>query len=141
LIQSNPATPSGARLEADRKPGVCLRAILLLPTVVAILLAPASAAAGADAARGGILYQASCGECHAQSVHGRPHRQAADFEAVRAWVRRWSASLGLAWTAQEIDDVSAWLNERYYRFPCPTTVCTTTGRAGDEGVAVAARRP
>jgi mono/diheme cytochrome c family protein len=84
-------------------------------------------AAAADAERGRVLYESRCDGCHATSVHGREKRVATDFESVRGWVRRWGANLGLAWTDDDATDVTVYLNDRYYRFRCPATVCKATG--------------
>ncbi len=92
---------------------------IALATVLAMTLAGTTAAGAADLERGRILYEARCGGCHGDSVHGREKRLAADFAAVRGWVLRWSANLGFAWTNDEVDDVTVHLNARYYRFPCP----------------------
>jgi mono/diheme cytochrome c family protein len=81
------------------------------------------AAAQADAERGKLLYETRCSACHASSVHKRESRKAKSFTALRAQVLRWSAEGGGAWSAEEIDDVTQYLNRRYYGFPCPTTVC------------------
>lgn len=106
---------------------------IALTTVLTLTLAGTPVAGAADAERGRILYEAKCGGCHAESVHGRDKRLATDFEAVRGWVRRWSANLGLAWTNDEVDDVSVHLNSGYYRFHCPASVCRATGmRDGTE---------
>jgi mono/diheme cytochrome c family protein len=94
-------------------------------------LAGSPAAPAADQEHGRTLYEARCGGCHSQSVHGRDKRVAADFEAVRGWVRRWSANLGLAWNAEEVDDVAVHLNARYYRFRCPPDLCKATGLRDD----------
>jgi len=94
----------------------------------ALLAWPASAA---DAQRGRALYEAGCTGCHAESVHGRARREAADLEAVRRWVRRWSANLGLKWSEEEVGDVAAHLNARYYRFACPPEECKATGSRDD----------
>jgi mono/diheme cytochrome c family protein len=103
----------------------------LLPTLLAsLVIAWAPPAAGADTVRGRALYESRCGGCHAESVHGRARREAGGFEALRGWVRRWSANLGLRWTADEVDDVAVYLNGRYYRFPCPPSACRPLGRAG-----------
>jgi mono/diheme cytochrome c family protein len=99
-----------------------------LAVLAAGLAASAATAGAADAARGRELYESRCTSCHSQSIHGREKREARDFEAIRGWVRRWSGSLGIPWTQEEIDDVSAHLNARYYRFPCPADVCRATGR-------------
>lgn len=80
-------------------------------------------AALADAGRGGILYETRCSACHERSVHDRDARKAKSFDALRAQVLRWSAQAGGVWTAEEIDDVTLYLNERYYRFPCPQRLC------------------
>ena len=65
-------------------------------------LACAGAAEAADAARGKTLYESGCTGCHAESVHGRPKREAKDLASLRAWVRRWSANTGLNWTDDEV---------------------------------------
>ncbi|MEO5676841.1 MAG: hypothetical protein ABIQ84_04775 [Usitatibacter sp.] len=45
--------------------------------------------------------------------HGRPRgAPAADAERGRA-----------RWTGEEVDDVSLYLNGKYYRYPCPPRVC------------------
>ncbi|MGE3450745.1 MAG: cytochrome C [Burkholderiales bacterium] len=102
------------------------------PAVLALCaLLAGTGAAAADARRGRILYEAHCGSCHAESVHGRESRAAANYEAVRGWVRRWAANLSLRWTDEEVADVASHLNERYYRFACPPSDCRRTGGVGD----------
>ena len=99
------------------------------------------AASGADAERGRALYETRCDSCHAASVHGRAKREANGFDAVRGWVQRWSGNLGLKWTAEEIDDVTVFLNGRYYRFPCPPTACKATGQVDHAPAFVTAASP
>ncbi|MBE0626227.1 MAG: cytochrome c [Burkholderiales bacterium] len=77
----------------------------------------------ADAERGGLLYGTRCVACHEDSVHNRNSRKAGSYGALRAQVLRWSAQAGGVWTEEEIDDVARYLNERYYRFPCPQIMC------------------
>jgi len=77
----------------------------------------------ADVSRGRALYELRCQGCHSESVHARVKRSARDFDDVRRWVARWNASLSLNWDAEEIDDVTLHLNNTYYRYPCPPTVC------------------
>ena len=76
-----------------------------------------------DLARGQALYEARCADCHDRSVHGRAVRSAASFEQIRAFVVRWQREVGADWQPDEIDAVTHYLNERYYRLPCPTTIC------------------
>jgi hypothetical protein len=120
-----------------------MRLNVLPPIVLAVaMLAWAPAATAADAGRGRMLYESGCDGCHAESVHGRARRAAADFEAVRGWVRRWNAHLGLKWADDEVDDVTVYLNARYYGFRCPAAVCPATGLAdAPRRVALDGRHP
>ena len=104
-------------------------AVVVVIAALAILLL-ARGAFGADAVRGAALYESRCGECHATSVHGRAKRVAKDFNDVRGWVNRWNDNLGLHWGDEEIDDVSVYLNNTYYRYACPPTVCKVVSLAG-----------
>lgn len=85
----------------------------------------AGAAGAADAAQGRALYETRCGGCHDRSVHARTARSAKSFAQVRAWVVNWDRQTGALWRDDEIDAVTRYLNERYYRFPCPPQVCGT----------------
>jgi len=84
-------------------------------------LSAAQAATGAE--RGRLLYETRCGACHAISVHNRSARKAKTFDGLREQVLRWSAEVGGSWSGDEIDDVAQYLNQRYYRFHCPRSVC------------------
>lgn len=90
---------------------------------VLVLFASVSVSGAADIERGRSLYESRCTACHDQGVHGRARRAAGDFESVRAWVARWNESLAAGWGAEEIDDVTTYLNSTYYRFPCPPSLC------------------
>jgi hypothetical protein len=132
LIYGNRTRCRGARLEAGLLPQdrAMTRMPLLLLATLALAFAPTPDARAADAERGRALYESRCDNCHADSVHGRAKREASGFDSLRGWVRRWSGNLGLKWTDDEVDDVSVWLNGRYYKFPCPPTACKVTGQAG-----------
>ena len=82
-----------------------------------------SPALAADAVRGGVLYDTRCKACHGSSVRNQGARKAKSFDGVRAQVLRWSKEVGGSWSADEIDDVTLYLNRRFYRFPCPQSVC------------------
>jgi hypothetical protein len=97
------------------------RAIPILAVVFgSALLAPAD---GADLERGNTLYSARCVGCHDKSVHQRNARKALTIEGIRSQVRRWDAFLGGAWREEEVNDVASYLNELFYRYPCPPAVC------------------
>ena len=92
--------------------------------VCACALVTGVSAQAADAERGRALYEARCDLCHRSSVHVREARKATSFEELRRQVARWNAEIGgAAWSRDEIDDVTFYLNGRYYRFPCPGGVC------------------
>lgn len=102
------------------------RARSTLLALAALAAAPALGAAGGtmvEPERGRALYEVHCLGCHGQSVHSREKRAATDFESIRGWVVRWNETIGARWDAGEIDDVAAYLNRTYYRYPCPPTVC------------------
>ena len=88
-----------------------------------VLSALAGGALAADASRGRVLYEQRCQTCHERSVHNRDLRKAKSFDALRDQVQRWSAEVGGIWTAEDTDDVTLYLNEQYYRFPCPQRLC------------------
>ncbi len=99
--------------------------ITIVVVVIAgiLFLLATRSASGVDARRGQALYDTRCGGCHSESVHGRAKRMATDFEAVRRWVERWNESLGARWGREEVEDVTVYLNDTYYRFSCPPSVC------------------
>ena len=88
--------------------------------ILSFLCLPGAAAEGE---RGRILYEARCIACHNASVHSRDPRQARDFDGIRAQVRRWSGETGAGWSREEIDEVTVYLNRRYYRYDCPALLC------------------
>ena len=77
----------------------------------------------ADAARGQLLYEAACAACHTTQAHWR------DKRVVRSWgdlvyqVTRWQQTAGQNWSADEVADVAAYLNRRFYGLSCPTPGC------------------
>lgn len=106
-----------------------MRARLVLAAVSIVILLGGAAwrAAAADRDRGMVLYEARCVACHASGVHTRENRKARSFDDVREWVMRWNIYLGSDWGPSEVDDVSRYVNERYYGFPCPTDICSVGG--------------
>jgi mono/diheme cytochrome c family protein len=89
---------------------------------VALLLFTSAVGAG-DLARGKMLYEARCVGCHDKSVHNRTARKAMNVEAIRAQVVRWDAAMGGAWREPEVDDVTTYLNELYYKYACTPATC------------------
>jgi len=92
--------------------------------------------AAADPLRGRSLYETGCHGCHDRSVHNRAARTASSFDEIRAHVARWNKEVRGSWTAEEIDDVTLYLNQTYYSFPCPPRVCKA--EQGSSGASEAA---
>jgi mono/diheme cytochrome c family protein len=94
----------------------------VLAAAIAMLIA-AGAACAADPARGRALYEERCGGCHNESVHNDNSRKARNFEEVRGRVADFSGRLETGWSGRQINDVTVYLNERYYGYPCPAKLC------------------
>jgi len=76
-------------------------------------------ASAPDRTRGRGLYEQRCGTCHSESVHGRVKRVARNYDEIRAWVQRWNSTLELGWGTSEVEDVTVYLNDTYYRYTLP----------------------
>lgn len=106
--------------------------------LVLFFFTPAVGAGDFD--RGQLLYQARCVGCHDKSVHNRNARKAVTVEAIRAQVKRWDGAMGGAWKDPEVDDVTTYLNELYYKYPCPPGICPERKAGGGTPPSVARGR-
>jgi mono/diheme cytochrome c family protein len=70
--------------------------------------------------RGRTLYELRCGECHTDSLHKRSVPAARNCDDIRSWVMHWSGVLSAGWEREDIDAVTHYLNQRFYRYACPT---------------------
>lgn len=77
----------------------------------------------ADPARGRLLYDTVCAACHTDQAHWRDQSVVQDWEGLLRQVTRWQAVAGQRWRAEEIEDVAAYLNRRFYRLACPLPGC------------------
>lgn len=75
-----------------------------------------TAAESADSGRGRLLYENHCLGCHESTVHVRDNHKAKSTDEIRAEVIRWARDQKLEWGSAEIDDVTDYLAERFYRF-------------------------
>jgi mono/diheme cytochrome c family protein len=69
--------------------------------------------------RGQALYENHCRTCHEPEVHQRADRRATSVEDLQRWVATWSWHAVLGWSAEDIADVTDYLNRAYYHFPEP----------------------
>jgi mono/diheme cytochrome c family protein len=83
----------------------------------------------ADPARGELLYQSACAACHSKQTHWRGRHRVNDWAGLLEQVAQWQTVAGQNWNSEEIEDVSAYLNRRFYDLPCPLPRCSA-GRVG-----------
>lgn len=95
---------------ADRRHGV-LRGALAL-----ILLAGSVAAAEGDPVRGEKLHQYCLG-CHGTELYVPPRAKVKTLSALKRETERWNERMNPRLSRQEVEDVVAWLNRDFYRFP------------------------
>jgi mono/diheme cytochrome c family protein len=88
--------------------------------------------AAADIMRGGELYRLHCVACHTAQVHWREKSLVHSWNDLRYQVSRWQRVAGQNWGREEIEDVAAYLNQLFYKAPCPVPGCGGP-RAGGNG--------
>ena len=69
-----------------------------------------------DKPRGQLLYENHCGGCHQTSVHGRNPRKADSISKIKYWINTWQKELKLNWSEADINDVTSYINDKYYHF-------------------------
>lgn len=79
-----------------------------------LMWAPAVTAESFD--RGQALYENHCIACHDDSVHTRAERRASSRHDIGKWVTSWNFHAGLGWSHEEVEDVTDFLNRRFYHF-------------------------
>jgi mono/diheme cytochrome c family protein len=87
--------------------------------VLVAVLAGAAAlrAAEAEFDRGEALYANHCSSCHDTQVPGLAGtRHVTTLAELRVRVAAWSVHSGLAWSDEDVADVTEYLNRRFYRF-------------------------
>jgi len=69
-----------------------------------------------DPSAGQSLVERYCQTCHHSEVYTRSDRRVQDLGQLRNQVSRCDQNLGLKWFETDIDDVTAYLNQAFYRF-------------------------
>lgn len=88
----------------------------VLAGVVYVLLAGSGSTLAETFDRGQALYENHCMSCHEDGVHTRDSRRATSVAELRKWVATWSFHASLDWSSEEIDDVTDFMDRRYYHF-------------------------
>lgn len=82
-----------------------------------VLLAGCEAAApAADPARGEVLHK-SCLQCHGTELYVPPKRRVQSLDELRKATIRWGDMYNPRPTPAEVEDLVAYLNRDFYRFP------------------------
>jgi mono/diheme cytochrome c family protein len=68
------------------------------------------------ASRGQLLYENHCMKCHESQVHIRANRKSTSIGDVQGWVSKWQVHEKLQWSAKDINDVTEYLVDQYYKF-------------------------
>jgi len=79
------------------------------------VLGPAAALSAVEFDRGEALYENHCSSCHDPQLHSDKTRHVTTMHELRARVEAWSVHSGLNWSAEDINDVTDYLNRRFYR--------------------------
>ena len=82
----------------------------------ALLMLGVPLAQAADARQGQALYQANCTGCHDTSIHTRPNSIIHSLDGLEKRVQFCETGNRLQWSAAQIEDVAAYLNESFYKF-------------------------
>ena len=69
-----------------------------------------------DISNGKALHDENCFACHNESQYTRQDRIVTNYEKLRARVMQCELMLELAWFDEEVDDVTAYLNQAFYKF-------------------------
>jgi hypothetical protein len=81
-----------------------------------VLTVGANPVFAADISHGKQLQQKNCMSCHDDGMYTRENRKISTPGGLTNQVRRCESTLGLQWFDEDIDDVSAYLNDRFYKF-------------------------
>jgi len=92
---------------------ICSLFLLLLPV----------AGMSLSAERGRKLHELHCKSCHEPDIYGTDRREIRDKDDLARQVGIWQRETGVDWDAEDILDVTEYLNGRYYRFDCVDDDC------------------
>ncbi|HYN76334.1 MAG TPA: cytochrome c [Lamprocystis sp. (in: g-proteobacteria)] len=95
-----------------------IRIALALPFALALALTTPLAAkeAAVETPNAQALYTQHCVKCHQSEVYTRPDRKITGLAPLNAQVHRCESMLELRWFDEEVDAVTAYLNDQYYHF-------------------------
>ncbi len=83
---------------------------------IALCLLYAQTGFAADVDNGAQLHEENCLRCHTPALYTGDERKISDRDALHQRVGFCERMLELLWLEEEVDDVTAYLNEKYYQF-------------------------
>lgn len=89
----------------------------LATAMAATLGAVTPAGFAGDLERGQALHDTFCIMCHSPELYSRSDRIANSYPEVLQQVTRWQNNARLRWTGYDIDSVTEYLAEKYYKVP------------------------
>ncbi|MBI1397462.1 MAG: hypothetical protein GC151_15935 [Betaproteobacteria bacterium] len=81
---------------------------------MAMVATPATAG---NLERGRALHDTFCVVCHDPSIYSRRDRIANTYVGILQQVERWQSNANLHWSPYDIDSVTEYLAEKYYKLP------------------------
>ena len=81
--------------------------------IIPFLLTPVFAI---DLENGKLLHDENCLRCHNESKYKRKDRMIKNFQQLRERIKNCELMAELTWFDEEIDDVTAYLNNQFYHF-------------------------
>ena len=92
------------------------RFLLNVSLLLVALVCYTSQAKAADPVLGKKLYETHCFSCHDSKIHTRPETIIHSFSALKKRVQFCQNNSQLNWSATQIDNVVAHLNDTFYKF-------------------------
>ena len=90
---------------------------LVLGLALSSLIISSTAFANGNAAKGGVLFTGSkCGTCHGNDIYTSKDRKVNNLQALEAAVRLNDSKLNTNWFDEDVKNVTAYLNQQYYKF-------------------------
>ena len=87
--------------------------LLILLTITPFLVTPILAV---DLENGKSLHNENCLRCHDESKYTRKNRIVKNFQQLHERIKQCELMTELTWFDEEIDDVTAYLNNQFYHF-------------------------
>ena len=90
---------------------------LTMSLALSSLLISTAVHANGNATKGKALFTGSkCGTCHGNEIYTSKDRKVKNLKALEAAVRLNDSKLNTNWFDEDVKDVTAYLNQQYYKF-------------------------